>query len=93
MDNLITKTFEKPFAEDTLLWRQVCNDWNTTDGVYGGRFSGAGFKGCCMALIDPAFEESIVRSVEDAYLKVFPELAGKYSTHICNSANGIINME
>ncbi|MBQ3908498.1 MAG: galactokinase, partial [Bacteroidaceae bacterium] len=26
-----------------------------TDGIYGGRFSGAGFKGCCMALIDPAF--------------------------------------
>ena len=25
----------------------------TTDGIYGGRFSGAGFKGCCMALIDP----------------------------------------
>ncbi|MBR6728835.1 MAG: GHMP kinase, partial [Clostridia bacterium] len=31
-----------------------------TDGIYGGRFSGAGFKGCCMALIDPAFTESIV---------------------------------
>ncbi|MCL2811146.1 MAG: GHMP kinase, partial [Clostridia bacterium] len=26
-----------------------------TDGIYGGRFSGAGFKGCCMALIDPGF--------------------------------------
>ena len=64
-----------------------------TDGIYGGRFSGAGFKGCCMALIDPAFEESIVRSVETAYLKEFPELTGKYSTHICHSANGIINME
>ena len=23
-----------------------------TEGIYGGRFSGAGFKGCCMALID-----------------------------------------
>ena len=29
-----------------------------TDGIYGGRFSGAGFKGCCMALIDPAFAPS-----------------------------------
>ena len=27
-----------------------------TDGIYGGRFSGAGFKGCCMALFDPAYE-------------------------------------
>ena len=30
-----------------------------TPGIYGGRFSGAGFKGCCMALIDPKYEESI----------------------------------
>ena len=63
-----------------------------TEGIYGGRFSGAGFKGCCMALIDPAYEESIKQAVESAYLKEFPHLTGKYSTHICNSADGIINM-
>ena len=34
-----------------------------TEGIYGGRFSGAGFKGCCMALIDPVYEESIKESV------------------------------
>ena len=61
-----------------------------TDGIYGGRFSGAGFKGCCMALIDPSFEESITRSVTDDYLKTFPELKGKFSVHICESADGVI---
>lgn len=60
-----------------------------TDGIYGGRFSGAGFKGCCMALIDPAFEESIVEKVEREYLKEFPHLEGKYSAHICVSADGV----
>ncbi len=60
-----------------------------TDGIYGGRFSGAGFKGCCMALIDPAFEESIVEKVGREYLKAFPELTGKYSAHICVSADGV----
>lgn len=60
-----------------------------TDGIYGGRFSGAGFKGCCMALIDPAFEESIKEKVEREYLKVFPQLADKYSAHICESADGV----
>ena len=59
-----------------------------TDGIYGGRFCGAGFKGCCMALIDPAFEESIVRKVSEAYLDAYPHLRGKYSVHICHSANG-----
>ena len=60
-----------------------------TDGIYGGRFSGAGFKGCCMALIDPAFEESIVETVSKRYLEIFPGLTGKYSAHICQSADGV----
>ena len=60
-----------------------------TDGIYGGRFSGAGFKGCCMALIDPAFEESIREKVTREYLKEFPRLEGKYSFHICESADGV----
>ncbi len=60
-----------------------------TDGIYGGRFSGAGFKGCCMALIDPDYEESILEKVGREYLKAFPLLTGKYSAHICNSADGV----
>ncbi len=60
-----------------------------TDGVYGGRFSGAGFKGCCMALIDPAYKESITREITAGYLKEFPQLEGKYSVHFCQSADGV----
>ena len=60
-----------------------------TDGIYGGRFSGAGFKGCCMALIDPSFEESIKETVTEEYLKAFPLLSGKYSVHICDTADGV----
>ena len=61
-----------------------------TEGIYGGRFSGAGFKGCCMALIDPAYRESIVASVTERYLKEFPQLEGKYAAFICHSADGVI---
>ena len=60
-----------------------------TDGIYGGRFSGAGFKGCCMALIDPARQEEIVEKVGREYLKVYPALEGKYSAHVCASADGV----
>lgn len=63
-----------------------------TDGIYGGRFSGAGFKGCCVGLIDPAFEESITEKVTREYLKAFPELEGKFSVHICESADGVIHL-
>ena len=60
-----------------------------TKGIYGGRFSGAGFKGCCMALVDPQEEESVRASVTAKYLKRFPELEGKFSVHFCHSANGV----
>ncbi len=60
-----------------------------TDGIYGGRFSGAGFKGCCMALIDPTYRESIIEKVSKEYLKAFPALEGKYMTTICQSADGL----
>lgn len=60
-----------------------------TEGIYGGRFSGAGFKGCCMALIDPAFEERITESVTKEYLQMFPELKDKFSVHICETADGV----
>jgi galactokinase/galacturonokinase len=60
-----------------------------TDGVYGGRFSGAGFKGCCMAIIDPAFREKIEERVSAEYLRAFPALKGKYSVHFCQSADGV----
>lgn len=61
-----------------------------TDGIYGGRFSGAGFKGCCMALIDPAYAESIEQKITREYLREFPKLEGKYSFHLCDSADGVI---
>ncbi len=60
-----------------------------TEGIYGGRFSGAGFKGCCMALIDPDHEESLVEAVSREYLKQFPDLKDRYSVHICQSADGV----
>ncbi len=77
--------YETGSPELKKLYEIMCE----TDGIYGGRFSGAGFKGCCMALIDPAFEESILSKVEREYLKEFPELKGKYSSHICVSADGV----
>lgn len=61
-----------------------------TEGIYGGRFSGAGFKGCCMALVDPAYEEAISRQVTEQYLGSYPEMKGKYDVFFCDSADGIV---
>ncbi|MDO4546973.1 MAG: galactokinase family protein [Clostridia bacterium] len=62
-----------------------------TAGVYGGRFSGAGFKGCCMALTDPAYRDKIISGVTERYLRRFPHMEGRFSVHICRSADGVGN--
>ncbi len=60
-----------------------------TSGIYGGRFSGAGFKGCCMALVNPDKVGSIEEEVGRKYLAAYPEMKGKYSFHLCESADGL----
>lgn len=42
-------------------------------GVYGGRFSGAGFKGAVIALVDPSCREDVERELSAQYLKEYPE--------------------
>ena len=65
------------------------NIMRETKGIYGGRFSGAGFKGCCMAIVDPDKVNDVIESVSTAYLKAYPQLEGKYMAAICDSANGV----
>ncbi len=60
-----------------------------TEGIYGGRFSGAGFKGCCMAITDPDYQDSILEKVGREYIAAFSELAEKYSAYICETADGV----
>ena len=69
--------------------KKIYDIMTRTDGIYGGRFSGAGFKGCCMALIDPSFKESIFEKVQKEYLSEFPALKGHYSAYVCHSADGV----
>ncbi len=59
-----------------------------TSGVYGSRFCGGGFQGCCLALIDPRKSHDIAESVHKAFTSQHPTLADKYSLHFCESSNG-----
>lgn len=68
--------------------KKIYEIMKTTDGIYGGRFSGAGFKGCCMALVDPSFKESIKQTVTKEYLEAFPQYKETFSVHFCKSADG-----
>jgi galactokinase/galacturonokinase len=54
-----------------------------TPGVYGTRFSGAGFRGNCIALIDPAQGEAIAEEVHRHYPTAHPAVAQRYNIHFC----------
>ncbi|MBV7327047.1 GHMP kinase [Chloroflexi bacterium TSY] len=56
-----------------------------TAGVYGARFSGGGFRGNCIALIDPQARESIAEAVHTRYPTAHPAEAKRYSIHFCQS--------
>ena len=60
-----------------------------TKGIYGGRFSGAGFKGCCIGLVNPEYTKQVIEEVSKKYLESFPELKDKYQAFVCESADGV----
>ncbi len=60
----------------------------TTEGIYGGRFSGAGFKGACIALIDPAKKDSIEKEITEKYLALFPQYRDSFQVYFCKSGDG-----
>jgi galacturonokinase len=59
-----------------------------TAGVYGARFSGAGFRGCCLALVDPRTVAEVAASVRDRYAAKFPHLADQAGALVCQSGDG-----
>ena len=46
-------------------------------GVYGARFSGAGFRGCCVALVDADAAEDIAIETHARYARLHPEFAAQ----------------
>ncbi len=60
-----------------------------TEGIYGGRFSGAGFKGCCMAIVNPEYKDKIEFEITNKYIKEFPNLEKGFNIHFCKTADGV----
>jgi galacturonokinase len=59
-----------------------------TEGVYGTRFSGAGFRGCCVALADPQAADVAVPRIRQAYAARYPDLAQDAPVYICGTDDG-----
>lgn len=58
-------------------------------GIYGGRFSGAGFNGSSIALIEPEAREDFIKYMEERYKSHFPQLAKQFEIRICKTADGV----
>lgn len=57
-------------------------------GIYGARFSGAGYRGCCIGLADPASRPELEKRLAAVYPLKHPAYAGKYHVHYCSPADG-----
>lgn len=66
----------------------IYNAMLQTDGIYGGRFSGAGFKGACIALVDPSKKETIEREITEKYLSQYPQYKNTFRVFFCKSDDG-----
>lgn len=69
--------------------KEIYDILTQTQGVYGGRFSGAGFKGCCIAFVNPEYKDFIIGSITKKYCARFPHLKDKFSIHICALSDGV----
>ena len=60
-----------------------------TDGVYGARFSGAGFRGCCVALVNPQKSSAAIEQIQLAYRAQHPDLSKNAPVFICQPDDGV----
>lgn len=58
------------------------------EGVYGGRFSGAGFKGAVIALVNPDYKQSVEESITREYLAEYPEYKKTFKIYWVHSDDG-----
>lgn len=57
-------------------------------GVFGARFSGAGFRGNCIALIEPGRADEIAAAVRTGYARRHPMEAKGFAAVVCGTDDG-----
>lgn len=76
--------YECGSAELTAIYEIM----RTLPGIYGGRFSGAGFKGACIALVNPTHREEIEKKLTHRYLELFPEYEKTFKVYFVRPDDG-----
>ena len=83
--------YESGTAELVALYEAL----RDTPGVYGTRFSGGGFGGSCIALIEPEAGPSIIEGVKRRYEIAHPTAAANATFHVCSPGGPaqVVNLE
>jgi galactokinase len=83
--------YESGTAELVALYEAL----RDTPGVYGTRFSGGGFGGSCIALIEPEAGASIIEGVKRRYEIAHPTAAANATFHVCSPGGPaqVVNLE
>ncbi|MEJ2581857.1 MAG: GHMP kinase, partial [Acidobacteriota bacterium] len=76
------QNYESGTAELVTLYELL----RSTPGVIGTRFSGGGFGGSCIALIERGEGEHVSETVWHGYRSAHPAAAAAASFDVCNSA-------
>ncbi|PWU70184.1 galactokinase family protein [Gracilibacillus dipsosauri] len=58
------------------------------NGVYGARFSGAGYRGCCIGFINPKYKQQIKHAIETIYPTQHPKFKDQYKVYFCEIGDG-----
>jgi len=57
-------------------------------GVYGARFSGAGYRGCCMGFVDPSMRDEVKRRIDEVYPEKHPQFKDVYRVYFSGTDDG-----
>ena len=73
----------------TPVMAELLDIVQNTDGVLGARFSGAGFGGCCIALVEAAATNTAQREILERFVGAHPELDGRARCFAVDSVDGL----
>lgn len=74
-------------SEELIALQKI---WLTTPGVLGARFSGGGFGGCSLALVEPDAVQDVMDSVSSRFAAAYPALRDRARTLQVKSADGLV---
>lgn len=73
-------------SEENICLHEILEN---TEGIFGSRFSGAGFNSCTLAFAEKGSFERVFGAVKSKFVEKYPHSENTFFACICSTANGI----